>query len=193
MSGSKIDQLSLPVDSDDNGSIYDPILNGHGLTWKEVDDDANKRGCGPFESMLHLGITKAEINSIDQNKPDVKLPAAPSASVDLGERALRLLAALDDYQAYTTADNEIIRLQSKDADGSEIDQAFWTRNQFLDSGDRNFYLAYGAKALANSGKSPGSVESETQGQANDFRHSYTGQNINKDPEVLRKTLGRQIK
>jgi len=159
MSNHDPDQLRLDIgiDQGDPGSIESPKekevfylhpLTGKHISERQIDNYAKTRPCSDNEAFVHFGvkpehrIVDGELASTTEQKKYTKIVIANN----LGERALHLLRAVNDYQKSNTAGRLVHDLYTK-GDEEASDAALANQVIFECEGDQEFYRSWYAGGL----------------------------------------------
>lgn len=146
------------------------------------------------EHQMRMDLDPVGINPTD---------SASGVSVNLGERALHLSGALDEYlslsklkgfgYALDSPHSKVLRQRYDDNAISRIDKG---QQSHENKGDVKFRLAFGSQALIDAGVDPSDVEfEEREGKEGSgrFKHLYVGPDNERYRTKFRKVLKSQIK
>ena len=206
-----LDQSPDEVDtkSDDSKSPMEKLLNAHNTTEARLDTLAGSLG-SYSDAYYWLGITRAELDAMNKDElPLLSLEVKqiePSISVNLGERALHLSAALDEYEAYSRSNgfDKALKTPHKAElhtryDDEAIGRIVDSQESHIDKAESEFSIAYGLRQMLEGGADPIEEKYKARMQENRFIHSHIGPDKKGEHtklhrrEKLRKTLKSQLK
>ena len=187
------------------------LFRAHGITEKEFDDYAEKRGCSSYEAYRHFGISMEEVVNMGRNYPvgeavevipkdedDIEKIVGPSVLV--AKRALHLINALVHYSKAsqvgglnraldTPHANDLYKRYSE----NELARIINSRGPSRAKGDAEFLTAIGSQEMIAAGERPSDVGFKGQLDAEKFVKKYVGSKQRSDREKYRTVLKKHVK
>ena len=175
--------------------MYNPENQSRKVTEKQLDDYVKTRNCSYGDAYEHFGVTPSEVVLENSQTDTDKFP-----SVNLGERAIHLSNALDSYlrasklDGFNRASGYKEHIQNR-YDIEDIDNISGSEKRFTKTGDKEFFKAFGGRALIDAGYGAEFVHNELEGNIKQFVAEHTGPypDNRKNRAKLRKVLKNQIK
>jgi|GEM_PF-1798984 len=187
------------------------LFRAHGITEKEFDDYAEKRGCSSYETYRHFGISIEEVVNMGRNYPvgeavevipkdEDGIEKIVGPSILIAKRAIYLTAALERYSKASQVSGLNKALDTAHAgdlyrryDENALVQMIASRGPRTREGDAEFSKAYGRKEMIEAGEKPSKVGLDERTQTDKFIYSYVGADNPDDRRIYRSVLKKQIK
>lgn len=179
------------------------ILSKHHVTEDEIDKYVDQRGCSYDDALMHFGVSRKErddfYTNTDEAVAEKTEPETKCVSIDLADRAIKLLGSLDEYSRSSRANGFDRALDTPHADriinrydGNGIANIIHSQVTHKDRGDDLFRKAYGFDELVEAGYDRSDVYRMMQTDRYNFIESNTGPANVKSRKFLRNALTKQI-
>ncbi len=163
------------------------------ITEKQLDNYINVTGGSYDDAFRHFGVTPEQI-IYEKNEEEAVEDVIPNGpSVDLGERAINLSLALDDYlkanklQSFNNASSYNQKISERYG-SKEVSRIINSEGEARIRADEAFARAFGSEALVAAGYDPEHIDRETKSESVTFINAYTGRTNENKRKKLRKRL-----